>query len=212
MPAGTSPDSGGSAAGEKPLQEVPTCLRRGFRKPQPPAARASIGIPRSRTSRSRDARDPRGLLLASSVHLLLAGRLWPRAKGRLLERVAKGSKQRPKGRPIAIHAWPLAPRCSHADRASRGRSGVRYRTQAATRARSASATSAARRQVSALTSTADALLADRASSDGGLRGGFRPRDVERATRCTRRTAGCGAGGRASLRALDRAASPIEPRC
>ena len=35
MPAGTSPDSGGSAAGEKPFQEVPTCLRRGFRKPQP---------------------------------------------------------------------------------------------------------------------------------------------------------------------------------
>ena len=35
MPAGTSPDSGGSAGGEKPLQEVPTCLRRGFRKPHP---------------------------------------------------------------------------------------------------------------------------------------------------------------------------------
>ena len=55
MPAGTSPDSGGSAAGEKPFQEVPTCLRRGFRKPQPRLP----GIPRSRSSRSRDARDPR---------------------------------------------------------------------------------------------------------------------------------------------------------
>ena len=70
----------------------------------------------------------RDALLASSVHLLLAGRLRPRANGRVLDRVAEGSKQPPKGPPIAPRVAACTqtqPRC---DRASRGRSGFRYRT------------------------------------------------------------------------------------
>ena len=43
------------------------------------------------------------------MHLPLAGRPRPPANGRPLERVAAGSKQPPKGRPIAIRALPLAP-------------------------------------------------------------------------------------------------------
>jgi hypothetical protein len=67
--------------------------------------------------------DPRPL----EIHVLQPkqGRVL-RAEMALL--LPEGSKQPPKDRPIAIHAWPLAPRCSHADRASRGRSGFRYRT------------------------------------------------------------------------------------
>lgn len=58
VPAGTSPDSGVRCRGNAPPRSTNMPETRIPQAP-PPAAPASVGIPRSRTSRSRDARDPR---------------------------------------------------------------------------------------------------------------------------------------------------------
>lgn len=49
-------------------------------------------------------RDEGALLVGSSAHLLLAGRLRPPDNGRPLECPAERSEQPPNGRPIAIRA------------------------------------------------------------------------------------------------------------
>ena len=73
------------------------------------------------------------LLFASSVHLLLAGRVRSPANGCPLARVAEGSKLPPMGRPTAIHAWPLAPRSRSLWRRDRAGRSCRSRSIGATR-------------------------------------------------------------------------------
>jgi len=50
------------------------------------------------------------LPFASSVHLLLAGRLRAPASGRPLGRIVEGFEATLEGGPIAIRAWPVSPR------------------------------------------------------------------------------------------------------
>ena len=62
------------------------------------------------------------LPFASSVHLLLAGRLRAPASGRPLGRIVEGFEATLEGGPIAIRAWPVSPRSgSHGRRRDRGR-------------------------------------------------------------------------------------------
>jgi hypothetical protein len=52
--------------------------------------------------------NPSALNLTSSVHLVLAGRLRAQANGRPAAHIRGGLEATPRGRPIAIGAWPLA--------------------------------------------------------------------------------------------------------